>query len=429
MTLWRLVIKEIAYRKLNFALAVLAVLVAVGCLVAELTLLRAHEVRAERQSDAQDARTRQRVGRLADDYRVITKQLGYNVLILPAKQDLGRFYAQGYAGETMPEEYARRLSESPLITVQHLLPSLQERIEWPERKFPIILVGTRGEVPQGHRNPKDPIQPLVAPGTMVVGRVVAERLGLEEGKEAVLFGRRLAVAKVHPPRGNEDDVTVWIDLAEAQALLGKPGRLNAILALSCLCAEATPEGIRREITTALDNDVQVLELSAAAATRRAARLRASVHADETVAAQEAGRAELRLVREALAAWIIPLVVIGATVWVGALAFGNVRDRRAEIGILRAIGWRARQILAVLLAKAVAGGLAGGAVGYAAGFALAAAWDVHEAAAGDAAGASALFDPGLLAAAVFLAPILAAAASLVPALLAARQDPAVVLREE
>jgi putative ABC transport system permease protein len=429
MTLWRLVTREIAYRRLNFGLAVLAVLVAVGCLVAQLTLLRAHEVRAERLAGAQDARTRKMVGRLADDYRVITKQLGYNVLILPARQDLARFYAQGYAGETMPEEYARRLSDSPLITVQHLLPSLQERMEWPERKFPIILVGTRGEVPQGHRDPKDPIQQPVAKGTMVVGHVIAERLGLEAGKEAVLSGRTFRIAKVHPPRGNEDDVTVWIDLAEAQALLGKPGRLNAILALSCLCAEATPEGIRKEITTALNNEVQVLELSPQAATRRAARLRASEHADEAVAAQEEGHAQLRAVREALAAWIIPLVVIGATVWVGALAFGNVRDRGAEIGILRAVGWRGRQILAVFLAKAVAVGLAGGIVGYAAGLAVAAVCDAHEAAAGDGVGVAALVDPGLLAASVLLAPLLAAAASLVPALLAAGQDPAVVLREE
>jgi len=429
MTLWRLVTREIAYRRLNFGLAVLAVLVAVGCLVAELTLLRAHEVRAERLSDAQDARTRRMVGRLADDYRVITKQLGYNVLVLPARQDLGRFYLEGYATETMPEEYARRLAESRLVTVQHLLPSLQEKMEWPERKFPIVLVGTRGEAPQGRRDPKDPIQPPVAKGTMVVGHVAARRLGLAPGQAAALLGRTFSVAKVHPPRGNEDDVTVWIDLAEAQALLGKAGRINAILALSCLCAEATPEGIRREITTVLDNNVQVLELTPQAATRRAARLRAAEHADEAVAAQAAGHEQLRLVREALAAWIIPLVVVGATVWVGALAFGNVRDRGGEIGILRAVGWRARQILAVFLAKAVLVGLAGGAAGYAAGFAVAAAWDAREAAAGDGVGMAALFGPWLMVASVLAAPVLAALAGLVPALLAARQDPAVVLREE
>ena len=428
MKIWRLVVKEIAYRKLNFALAVLAVLVAVACLVAELTLLRAHEVRAEFLSSSQDARTRRMVDRLTDDYRVITKQLGYNVLVLPARQDLGRFYAQGYATETMPEEYARRLAESPLVTVQHLLPSLQEKMEWPEQKFPIVLMGIRGEVPQGRRDPKDPLQSPVAKGTMIIGAVLKERLGLDAGSQATLLGRNFTVAKVHPPRGTEDDVTVWIDLAEAQALRGQAGRISAILALSCVCVEATPEGIRREVTRALNNEVQVLELSPQAATRRAARLRAEEHAVEAVASQEAGHEQLRLVREALAAWIIPLVVVGCVVWVGMLALGNARERRGEVGILRAIGLRSRQILAVFLTKAVLVGLAGGAVGYAIGFGVAAAWDAREAAGAGVVGLAALFSAGLLAGAVILAPLLTAAASLVPAVLAARQDPAVVLRE-
>ena len=83
MTVWRLISREIAYRKLNFALAVLAVAVAVGCLVGELALLAAHETRAEKLGEDQAAAARDRTRRLEDDTRVITIKLGYNVLILP----------------------------------------------------------------------------------------------------------------------------------------------------------------------------------------------------------------------------------------------------------------------------------------------------------------------------------------------------------
>ena len=47
MNLGRLILREIWYRKLNFTLGVLSVLVAVGCLVVQLLLLDQHD----RQTD------------------------------------------------------------------------------------------------------------------------------------------------------------------------------------------------------------------------------------------------------------------------------------------------------------------------------------------------------------------------------------------
>ena len=427
MTVWQLALKEIGYRRLNFGLAVLAVAVAVACLVGELTLLRGHDVRSQNLDAAREARTRSMAGKLEDDYTKIMLGLGYNVLVLSKDEDLGRFYTQGYAAETMPEDYVKRLSESRIITVQHLLPSLQEKIEWPEKKLPIILIGTRGEVPFAHRDPKKPLRPAVSPGCMIIGQLVHERLSLAEGEKATLKGRAFTVEKVHPLRGNEDDITVWIPLADAQELLGKPGRINAILALSCFCAEATLDGIRKEIGTALEQQVQVLELAPQAATRRAARARAAEHGGEAISAVADDNDQLRREREALAAWAIPLVIVACIVWVGLLAFGNVRDRRGEIGILRALGVRARQVFAVFLVKAILVGLLGAAAGYVAGFGLASEWYVYESRTG-VQGVAAVFGPALLAATLVVAPLLSALAALVPALMAAQQDPADVLRE-
>ncbi|MCX5685311.1 MAG: hypothetical protein NT049_16770, partial [Planctomycetota bacterium] len=157
MTVWRLIAKEIAYRKLNFALAVLAVAVAVACLVGELALLAAHETRAEKLGEDQAAAARERTRRLEDDTRAITIKLGYNVLILPREQDLAEFYLLGRTTKTMPEEFAQRLANASIITVQHLLPTLQQKIEWPEKNTSVLLIGTRGEAPAAHRDTKKPI--------------------------------------------------------------------------------------------------------------------------------------------------------------------------------------------------------------------------------------------------------------------------------
>lgn len=428
MNVARLVAKEIRYRKLNFALAALGVVVAVGALVAMVTLLRAYGEGSESLAEAREAAARERVNALQDDYRKITLTLGYNVLILPASQDLGRFWAEGYATETMPEDYVQRLARSRIMTVRHLLPSLQRKMVWPEKEVPIVLVGTRGEVPAPHRDPKKPLRVAVPPGGMVVGALLAEQLGLEPGEEIVLLGRPFTVTRIHDPRGNEDDVTVWIDLATAQELFDASGRINAILALSCMCAQSNLPAIRDEVARILP-ETQVLELSTRAAARRAARLRAATHADESLAAEEQGRLEMRRERAALAAWVVPLVVVTCTVWVGMLAFSNVRQRRGEIGILRALGVRGRQVFAVFLAKSLAIGAIGAVVGWAAGFALGAAWGSMEAAGEAGVDATGLFSGPLLAAALVLAPLLSAAAGLVPAMFAASQDPAVVLREE
>lgn len=386
-------------------------------------------MRAERLGDAKEARTRRRVAHLEDDYRKITKDLGYNVLVLAKDQDRGRFYAQGYATRMMPEAYAERLADSDVVTVRHLLPSLQVKTEWTERKFPITLIGTRGETPLAHRDPKEPLQAPVAEGAMVIGSVVGEQLGLKEGDPATLLGRAFTVAKVHPPRGNEDDVTVWLDLAEAQALLGKPGEINLILALSCLCEGSNLEGIRKEIGALLDHQVQVMEMTPQAAARCAARSRAAAHTAETLDAETAARTERRLERQAFVSWVIPLVVVGCTAWVGLLALGNVRERRTEIGILRALGVGTGPLVTVFLGRALAVGLLGAAAGYAVGFGVAAGWDLVQSGGGEAVGAASLFVPALAAATLVLAPLVSAAASLVPAVMAARQDPAVILREE
>ncbi len=177
------------------------------------------------------------------------KNLGFNLLILPSNQKLSDFYADDAVSAYMPDTYATRLAEAKIVTIRHLLPSLQEKVLWPERKRTIILIGTRGEVPSMFRDAREPILVAVKKGHAVVGHELAESLGLKAGDRITLFGRTFTVSQCNEERGSKDDISIWIDLAEAQEILGKPGRINAILALKCLCAgnelAAGPAGCRR----------------------------------------------------------------------------------------------------------------------------------------------------------------------------------------
>lgn len=436
MNVWQLVRKEILHRKLNFALAVVSVMVAVAVLVAEVVVLRAHDVRTEAVLEVKQAEASDELARMEDDYRKYMKELGFNLLILPAKQDMTEFLRTGTATQSMPEEYVARLARTGTTLLRHLLPIVQQRVRWTEKEREITLVGTRGEVPILGRSRREAMLQAVPPGKAVLGYQLARDLQLTPGAAITLRGHRFEVLTVRPQRGTAEDATVWLSLADAQAMLDMPGRINGIEALKCKCAAQDTESIHRTIDqevaalramiqSALP-ETQVLVRENRVILRAKARLRAKQTHEDTILKWEAGRRDLRRNREALAAVLVPLVILGSAVWIGLLAAINVRERRSEIGILRAIGVRSRQVFTVFLAKAKLVGAVGALLGCLAGMAFgsAAAYALD-----GSFSTGALAMPWLLVAVILAAPILSAVASLVPAMMAARHDPAVVLREE
>src|SRR5688572_31090206 len=106
MRLGTLILIELRHRWLNSVLSLVTALVAVGCLVAALALLREHRLATAAIITTKEEETRARLATLADDMRKITVRMGFNILILPKDQNLGDFYADDFAQKTMPEEYA-----------------------------------------------------------------------------------------------------------------------------------------------------------------------------------------------------------------------------------------------------------------------------------------------------------------------------------
>src|SRR5690606_18806648 len=76
MNVRRLVCRELLHRRMNFALGVLAVTVAVGSLVSAIALLAAHDARTEQIMSEKHEQTRVAMAEMEDDYRKITKQMG-----------------------------------------------------------------------------------------------------------------------------------------------------------------------------------------------------------------------------------------------------------------------------------------------------------------------------------------------------------------
>ena len=421
MTVWQLVFIEIRRRRLNFLSGLLSVIIAIAVLISAATSLSIHDYETQKIIREKEVETAKRMKDLENDFRVIMKKLGFNLLILPEGQNLADLYADDFASKYMPEEYVNRLAKSKIMAIRHLLPSLQQRIFWKEGKRQVILIGTRGEVPFLHRDPKEPILVPVPKGAVVVGYELHKSNNLTVGDKIKIRGVDFIITQCNEERGNKDDITLWIDLKQAQLILKRTGQINAILALKCHCAGNEISQIRAEVSGILPG-TQVIEEASKVVTRAEARDRAAREAREAIESEKVHRQEIRNEQERFAAIYVPSIMALSVLWIALLFMSNVRERQSEIGILRATGLKASKILCLFLLKAVVMGLIGAILGILAGLMISFLF-------GKVDFSVAYLNWQIILLAVALAPLISLLASWIPAFMASQQDPAVILSQE
>lgn len=426
MSITRLLFSEIRFRWFNFALSLVAVAVATTLFVAGPTLLSGYARDTEQRLEALEKKSKQLQAKLANETRKIMRDLGVNLRIVHKDTNMVSLYTE-FVAPDFPEEYVERLAKAEQInTIVHLIATLQERITWKDRK--IFLVGVRPVLTQSQKNEekKHMVKP-VKPGTVLVGHELGR--GLKEGESLEIQGHKFKIAKILPEYGEERDVQLVLDLHDAQKVLNKPQRINQIMALNCKCKGDRISIVRRELEGVLP-DTKVTEQSTRASARETQR-------DQVAKAGKARMADLKKSRDSIQQvltmvmnLLLPAVVFGCAVLVGILAWLNVRERRPEIGVLRALGKGAFSIASLLLMRAALTGIVGGLLGAALYYGLL-----------QAAPASVDFDAlqvsletlrpstALLAVALLGAPLISVAAAYLPTLLALRQDPTVVLMDQ
>ena len=93
MNVWQLVVREVAHRRLGFALALLSVTAGVGSLVSALASRQAHDRRTREMLARKEDDLRHRIGKMTDDTRRAMLHLGFNIAILPKDQNLADWCA------------------------------------------------------------------------------------------------------------------------------------------------------------------------------------------------------------------------------------------------------------------------------------------------------------------------------------------------
>lgn len=428
MKLRQLVLREILHRKLNFVLSLFAVIIATSSLICSVMLLRVHDLRTTEILQKKEAELKVRMDKLKDDTRKSMLKLGFNLVILPAEQDLGDWHSDGYSEKYMPESYAERLAGSGIIYIRHILPSLQEKITWPERNRTIILMGTRGEIPNQHLSPKEPMVQPVPDGTIILGHELHKSLNIKVNDKVDLMGKTFTVKNCYQERGTKDDITAWISLKDAQMLLKKDGLINAILALKCLCADNTLPVIRKEVAEILPG-TRIIEQGSKVVAREEARTQVAKEAELSLEKEAQGREIIGREKRRMVSALIPVILLACALWVAFMGFINVRSRREEIGILRTVGVSSRTIFMLFTWKhffiGIIGGISGVILSGILTFILTASMPSIQI----ELFASVSLILKLVFVSVIGASILTIAAGWIPSMIASGQDPAEVLREE
>ena len=308
LTFRRMLLREMWHSRWNTLACILVVMAAVGLYVA--------------MSDIGAASV--------DATRVLMKEMGFNLQVIPATADRARYQALDYEGVDMPETYVEKLSGSPFIMAQHFVGKLQHTTEVDGYK--IVLTGVLGQtIRTGTVKDPMPTSYVVPRGEAFMGAAAARSLKKNVGERIVILGREFTLTRVLPEYGAiPEDIRVFVHLRDAQELLGKPDRINAIDALACQCPANVKDIVARvrQSIEAILPDVQVEPYYSLLLARHNQRV--------------------LMMRIQLAVLVGALIVAAAALW--GLTYQNVSTRRYEIGVLRALGFSDSRILILFLGK-------------------------------------------------------------------------------
>jgi putative ABC transport system permease protein len=243
--------------------------------------------------------------------------------------------------------------------------------------------------------------PLVSAQDLVAGSRAASTLGLAVGSTVNVQGTEFMVSGILQPTGSQDDDLLLVGLAPAQQLLHKEG-IVSFVEVAALCGDCPVSDMVNQISTVLPG-AQVSAIQQVVQSR--------MHALEQF--------------ESFSLVVSLLVLFVGSLVVFVTMMGSVNERCHEIGIFRALGFRKKHIVRLILTESILVSCIAGLAGFATG--LGAAWLLLPRLTDSGHGAHIIFDPFLAGSAVLMAIVVGCLAALYPALHASRLDPADALR--
>lgn len=299
--------------------------------------------------------------------------LGANVLLLPRSVTLRDYYASDMHGMTLPEEHAVELALANLEGVEKIAPKLCVATEIEGRTLTLT-----GILPQSEFQAKAAWQSVslfskkhvgckkacvteddgsldglasrryvqqLAEDEMILGADTAGIIQARPGDNLRISDNDFRVAAVLPATGTIDDSRLFAHLHTVQRIAKLGEVVNVIEVMGC-CEDAAGKLIGD--LEKMFPDAKVVTIASVVQTQVGVN---------------------RLMGSISYVLLIVLVLIGG-IGIASTMYGNVSDRRREIGTLMALGATPGFVSRLILGKAAVIGCLGGFCGYALGTVLA-----------------------------------------------------------
>lgn len=333
-------------------------------------------------------------------------EFGANILIIPRSDDISLSYGGMSLGGVAIDSQTLRDSDLPKIrqievqeNISIVSPKLIGLMEIEGKKVPLMGVQFGEELRLKKWWKIHGAEPKNR-NEVLLGNEVAVRLFKSTGDTLSINGKVVKIAGVLDETGSQDDFFILSDLTFVQEAMKKPGALS-LIEISAFCNTCPIEEIVKQISGKLP------------------------HAKVTAIKQT-----LQTKMEALDHFkkfsvgisIIVLLIGGLIVFTNMMA--SVNERKREIGIFRAIGFRKSHVVRIIFLEASIIGFIAGIVGYLLGLGVS---QIIGPMMTGVKGGSLFIDPLLAIGAIFLSSLVGILSSAYPALHASKMDPTTALR--
>jgi putative ABC transport system permease protein len=333
-------------------------------------------------------------------------EFGANIVIVPRSDDLAFSYGGISIGEVAVDRQVLKDSDVPKIrqievrdNINIVSPKLIGLVEIEGKKVPLMGVHFEDELKLKKWWKIHGTHPK-AREEVLIGNEVAVRLFKSAGDTLPLNGRSIKIAGVLDETGSQDDFLIFSDLSFVQEVLKKPEALS-LIEVSAFCLTCPIDDIVGQISKVLPH-ARVTAIKQTIQTR--------------VEALEHFR------KFSLGISIIVLLIGGLIVFTNMMA--SVNERKREIGIFRAIGFRKSHVIRIIFLEALIIGVIAGIVGYLLG--LVASQMIGPLITG-VPSARWVIDPWQILGVLFLSAALGILSSIYPAIQASKMDPTTALR--
>lgn len=277
----------------------------------------------------------------------LTRDMGFNVRIIPGNTDKNQFWVDGYSSLSMSEDVVDKLVEQKSVNYAHLTATLHKRIQWKDKH--IVLTGISSDEREPSGTKKSKMIFAIEESKVYLGFEIAKQFHINEGDVIDVLGKEFEVSKTLTESGSEDDVRMFFNLKTLQKLVKMEGRVNEVMAINCMCStkNGDPLGELRAELNKIAPEAEVIMKNSVADARE----------------------KQRKMTDKYFLYLFPVILIICVVWLASVTMTNVKERTTEIGIMIAMGFTSWKISKQFFIRALLIGFIGAIIGFVVGTVL------------------------------------------------------------